>query len=629
MNTTEYTPTKPQMGARDPTTPPMSPDHFEETTCCTTKVVPVYNTPPPAPVRGPPPPPPTTGDSLTPPNMTQDVTPFANPHDTLENLSVIVNERLVAWKSVLKALQQYFENILASQGRTAEAYKRGARLLSYIPGVLPMTDLTPEEVVAKASTVASEDPRNGGVAASGVGAAGGVGAGSFLARDTRGGKTAVFDETSVVFNMVARLTLYSDMKAQQHAQKGRLIAEEVLNVIERLLNVIKTMRNEFRGHHDRHTLRERTDFGRRVSRLSEALEIRRRCLCEGGLGNDELAARAERGGGIAAKIMPNSHRDLMEDPWLVNEEIRNFIQTRHDQMKYEHTEAKNQQDTYAEFEIRLIDQLRAVLLKYFQHEARDVLESERELQEVNRIIEKLQGDVEWNRVFHKCKRFPYSYPSGAPGDGGGDIQPEYVNYTGKEHPLVGVVYAAPLERLSGMLTKSYKPEFYVLSKAGFLHGFPPEVEERFAVNGAGHEQPDVTIDLANSTLHPRNENEGDFDEFEIHERKDGGMLSKGTSVNVFRGRSKPEAAQWWNHLELFCEKVIKVEHPITPISCERIPPTKTAEGYMQPRPSGNTAGNGDNDMVIRKDDQGGMNGQENAMGNGTNGMGYGGEMVRE
>ncbi|KAJ3080595.1 hypothetical protein HK102_002944, partial [Quaeritorhiza haematococci] len=284
-----------------------------------------------------------------------------------------------------------------------------------------------------------------------------------------------------------------------------------------------------------------------VRRLMGAIEVRNSYLCKSGVCAPGVVERKE------------GKRPHMEDPWFINHEIQRKSRSQARAAKLEHSSVVLQQESFSAFETTLINNIKAALEPYFSRELQNNHDSSRDLQSLQSTLNSLDANREWTLL---KRRFPDRFATTEAPLPSEESAASAFRYQGMDHPFTTVVHQGTLYRKHGMITKSFKPGFYVLTAGGFLHGFPVEAERAVRMGELWEVgEPDVTIDLVECSLEPvglKEDPEGV--EFEIHERKEG--LLKRTTVHTFKGANPAESRQWWDKLSEHTKTVVNVEHQI-------------------------------------------------------------------
>ncbi|KAI8814245.1 hypothetical protein BJ742DRAFT_328821 [Cladochytrium replicatum] len=158
------------------------------------------------------------------------------------------------------------------------------------------------------------------------------------------------------------------------------------------------------------------------------------------------------------------------DPWLYNTTIKHHIARCVAKQKSIRARLLDQQQNIAVFEQTVISLVQNAVSGYVEFRARQITAEVNNInQPLFRATEAMEGPIEWGQF--KTDHFDILIDEDAP-----FVEARHMIYDGMDHPLSEIVREGPLLRLEkgGIMFKKpgWREAYFVLTAAGYLHGFP-------------------------------------------------------------------------------------------------------------------------------------------------------------
>ncbi|KAG2236706.1 hypothetical protein BDF21DRAFT_451206 [Thamnidium elegans] len=217
-----------------------------------------------------------------------------------------------------------------------------------------------------------------------------------------------------------------------------------------------------------------------------------------------------------------------QDPFLLNLSIIHAIRDLCDHENRLHDNILNLQQETAIFEQKVIENIRHILQNYHDYRIDNKIEDEDFIGNVTETFRQLRPTTEWNNFVQRNKYNLVMENSVYKTE-------DSVEYPNQKSRFVRASKIGPLQLKTG-ITKGWTEGIYILTPAGFLHGY--KTPKHFQSNPL---RPSYSIFVPNSTV------ASNGDTFEINCNRDK-RVSLGASNYVFRAPTRGDNQAWYSYL---------------------------------------------------------------------------------
>ncbi|KAJ3181929.1 hypothetical protein HDU85_003446 [Gaertneriomyces sp. JEL0708] len=236
-----------------------------------------------------------------------------------------------------------------------------------------------------------------------------------------------------------------------------------------------------------------------------------------------------------------------KDPWTANLAVRCHVATCLYKQEHYHSSILSQQNHFATFECTIIQTLRVSLSTFFDWQTKDLTSSLDMFRKLKNSLHELDPVKDWTsfRQRHNDRILSLTAPK---------LVSENIWYEGQKDALVTSHKEGLLYRKDGGMRlgfkRSWKETWVLVSSAGYLHAFPPNVRPNSIRQGGDEErenlEPELSLYLPDCVIGPMMANEKEPEEFVVQEKSTG--LFGGEKKHKFKGADLNESVQWWGYL---------------------------------------------------------------------------------
>ncbi|CEJ02889.1 hypothetical protein RMCBS344292_16882 [Rhizopus microsporus] len=228
------------------------------------------------------------------------------------------------------------------------------------------------------------------------------------------------------------------------------------------------------------------------------------------------------------------------DPFLVNLCVIHAIRGLCDYENELHDNILNLQKETGVFEYKIIENVRYILQKYQEYRLKHKMEHKDFIGHVNDLFNRVKPNTEWDEF---VRRHQYHLVM----ENAAYKTESSVEYPQQDSKYVRAVKIGPLRLRSG-ISRSWAEGVYILTPAGFLHGY--KTPKHFQTNPL---HPSYTLFIPNTSVENSEDDDLCFEIYEERRRLGGGHY-------VFRASKPREAQEWFDALVR-----ISNQHRITPL----------------------------------------------------------------
>ncbi|KAF8808760.1 hypothetical protein BYT27DRAFT_7095978 [Phlegmacium glaucopus] len=338
--------------------------------------------------------------------------------------------------------------------------------------------------------------------------------------------------------------------ADQHADLGRTVDSSIVQHLQKLRAEIKA-----------HIKNVQSDTGKLAGTVAKEREVSTRLVGE--LAND-------------VSTFKNTPMNLASknDPYVANQAVARQLQR---QVLEENLLQKSivmMQQNSAHFEEGIVRSIQSAWQTFDEWQSRASAASQEIFRSLSTHLASLAPDREWIQF---AARSDHLLDPDTP-----LRDPELISYPLKDDPSVFPVHTGHMERKK-RFTRAYAECYFVLTPAGFLHGFSTADP-----NVPGGLVPSFSLFLPSCTLGPVSPPHSKNHKFHIEGRKDGlgttksksgsfkGLLGRGGGDGghkawSFRLRSREDMMEWWNDIRMLCARYLVASEQV-----ERTGPVEAA-----------------------------------------------------
>ncbi|KAI7862827.1 hypothetical protein BDF14DRAFT_1735305, partial [Spinellus fusiger] len=275
----------------------------------------------------------------------------------------------------------------------------------------------------------------------------------------------------------------------------------------------------------------KADIKAMITSIRRDSDLKNGDLYQSRLTVDKLVARLDKSiKSMSYTTLDSSHATA--DPVLCSQAVNHAIVNLHEQENILHNSILDLQKEMSLFDQKIVQSLQLVFCQFQEFQLENNIESPDLITEIVDKLNAIQPQTEWNEFVHRHQL--HLVKENAAFKSEWEIQ-----YPNKDHLLSRVIKAGALERKSSIL-KQWGEEFYVLSPAGYLHGY--KSFSHFLENALS---PECSIFLPQTSfdMDEIDELDEDCNEFELRGKDGQGKISLEKTF-CFRAMNNQDFVEW-------------------------------------------------------------------------------------